>query len=182
VFSLKTGYRFKNQHLADPQVIGEALEKIRKAHGDELEKRDVVQEVREAVRTDRPHPLRQHFTEDLEEAAYLRWLDEAGDLIASLLVIDEGSNEEPRIAYYSASSQKEDVDRRVYHARDAIDNSRTLQRLVLEQAERDLLAWERRYSELADLCREIQAVRTRVHARVRHLLDDAPDFGYQPHV
>ena len=177
VFSFKSGYRFKNQHQANPQTVGEALEVIRMANGGELEKENVVA----AVRLNPRHVLRPFFTESVEEAAHLRWLDEAGDLIGALLVLEPGhEDEEPRIAYYSAPSQKGDSERRVYHPRTAVETSRKLQLLVYADAERALEAWERRYAELADLCRQVAAIRASLNARRRQLLDDAPQLGYPP--
>ncbi len=150
---------------ADPQTIGEALDKIADDNDGELKPQVIVDTAQPA-----DHPLNPHFEWDDGIAANAHRLDQARRLVRVIRVVDDSEEDpEPRRAYLSIRSPKEG--RRYVPHREIINSSR-LQLLVLEEAMRDLESWERRYAEIVDICREVRVLRERLRDRRRGLGGD----------
>lgn len=142
-------YVFKDRPLVvnnadklDAQTVGEALADIRKETG-RLEAEDVEQAAR-----DRKNPLHQHFEWDKDKAAHAYRLSQARSLITSIESVSvEDGKEVRRPAYVSVT----DKGGRSYRHIDEVMSNARLQSLILEQAKKDLEAFQRRYKQLADL-------------------------------
>lgn len=151
---------------ADPQVIGEALMAISVEGGGHLSPAAVVGAAR-----DRAHALHRHFEWRDQIAAEQYRLDQARTLIRVIRVIDDqGEDPTPGIAFLSVKANGGHN----YYTKSAVAASVQLQALVLQQAERDLHAWEKRYSEIQDICRSVRELRETVADRRRRLLGDEP--------
>lgn len=131
----------KNAAKADPQKIGEALAKITDANAGRLMPETVVNAAR-----DTKSPLHAHFEWNDKVAAHAHRLDQARNLIRMIRVEDEETNE-VKPAFMSV--QDGGV---AYRKVDEVVNSRALQLIVLQQAERDLTAFRKRYHMLNDVC------------------------------
>ena len=160
----------QNGKKADPQKIGEALEKIGGADGT-LEPEAVV----EAARPKR-HVLHQFFEWRDDVAAEAYRLDQARRIVRCIRIVAEDDGPS-RLAYVSITDRTQG--RRYVPTSALIDNTR-LQLQVLEAAERDLLAWERRYRDLTDLCDLVRVARERLRDRRRDLGGD-DDQPSAPH-
>lgn len=131
---------------ADPQKIGEELSKLAGTEG-ELTPIMVV----EAARNPR-NLLHKHFEWNDEKAAAAYRLDQARNLIRSVVVEDDDSAEGRSQAFISIS----DKGGTSYRTLSAVKNSADLQAKVLAAAERDLAAWQKRYHALADVCATVR--------------------------
>jgi hypothetical protein len=138
---------------ADPQKIGEALEKIAAEANGELTPRAVV----DAARMPR-HVLHRHFEWDDQKAAEAWRLDQARAVIRLIHVEDVDASDGHSSAFISVSAKSGTS----YRTLDAIKNSADLQAAVLAQAERDLEAWERRYHQLQDICEIVRSAQTAI--------------------
>lgn len=152
----------QNGKKADPQKIGEALEKIGGLDG-EVRPEAVV----EAARP-RRHILHPHFEWRDDVAAEAYRVDQARRLVRCVRIVEEDDGPS-RMAYVSITDRSQG--RRYVPTGKVIDNT-ILQLEVLRQAEVDLAAWERRYQELANFCNEIRIVRERLRDRRRDLGGD----------
>lgn len=146
----------RNAKRADPKKIGRALQKVQdEAPGE----KGYPQRVVDAARNPR-NALHKHFTWDDQEAAEAYRRDEARTIIRSIRIVDDEGDDKP--AFISVSSKGGQR----YHSLDAVMASAELQLAVLKSAERDLAAFEKRYTELADICRPIQKVRDKLRQRI----------------
>ena len=137
----------QNAKNADPQKIGEALEKITAAHGGYLEPLSVVDAAR-----DKKSVLHAHFEWDDALAANKFRLDQARALIRSIRV-EDSDTDDGHIQAFVSVAERGGV---AYRPIDAIRTSADLQAKVLAQAERDLDAWQKRYRSLQDVCAIVQ--------------------------
>lgn len=145
----------KNVRDADPQRVGEALEKIAAENGGDLTPGAVVA----AARAPR-HTLHRFFEWDDRAAADAHRLNQARAVIRSIRVEDAVS--EPVQAFISISD-REGVS---YRAVADVMNSADLQRRVLVAAERDLAAFEARYRSLASVCEIVRQARAALNERI----------------
>lgn len=136
---------------ADPQQVGDALEAIKRAQADRLRPADVV-----AAATPPEHVLHRHFEWDDAVAGAAFRIEQARNLIQVVRALDSEASI-PRIAWLSIGGFDSGEDR-AYVSREQVISSRRLQMRVLDQAIRDLQAWERRYAELADICSDVRRV------------------------
>ncbi len=135
----------KNASKADPQKIGEALAKITEAHAGRLVPEDVVNAAK-----DKKSPLHLHFEWNDAVAAHSYRMDQARNIIRIIRVEDSDSGE-VQPAYVSVAQGGV-----AYRKIDEVVASRELQLIVLQQAERDLRAFQKRYHMLNDICGAIQ--------------------------
>lgn len=145
----------KNAKKADPQKIGVALAKITEQQKGRLTPTAVVIAARDAR-----SPLHRHFEWDDAVAAESYRLDQARMLIRSVALVGDGSAD-PAPAFLSISDKGGTSYRTVQDVLDSAD----LQGAVLAAAERDLLAFERRYQQLKDICEIVSSVREKIAAR-----------------
>lgn len=131
----------KNSAKANPQKIGEALAKITEAHAGRLMPEAVVNAAK-----DTKSPLHPHFEWNDKVAAHSYRLDQARNLIRIIRVEDEETQEQ-KPAFVSVADGGV-----AYRKVEEVVNSRALQLIVLQQAERDLAAFRKRYHMLNDIC------------------------------
>jgi hypothetical protein len=145
----------KSAAKADPQKIGEELAVIAAGSAGRLTPHDVLAYAEAHKRS----AIAKHIEWDDAKAATAYRLDQCREIVRVIRVIER--NGPPTRAYLSIG----DAGGTAYRAAAEVATSRDLQLRVLQQAERDLAAWEKRYSELADLCEEVRMVRDRVSGR-----------------
>lgn len=150
VFREDEPIRIKGAGQANPQVIGEALEKITEEGGGALKPQAVVDAARKKT-----HPLHVHFEWNDASAAEAYRLDQARNLIRIVRVEDDSTEEGTTRAFISVG----DHEGVAYRTVDKVKRSADLQAALLRQAERDLEAWERRYKELVDICQIVKSAR-----------------------
>lgn len=156
VFREDEPLRIKAAIRADPQTIGDALDKIRMASGGELEPKAVVDTARDAR-----HPLHPHFEWNDSVAADSYRLDQARGIIRIVRVVDDDVSGGTSRAFLSVIGRNGVS----YRTAEDVKKSRDLQAAVLAQAERDLEAFERRYRELVDICQIVRGARSAVQKR-----------------
>jgi hypothetical protein len=147
---------FHNNKDADPNVIGNELERIRSGSGGRLTPPAVVEEAR-----NRRNPLHRYFEWNDKTAAEAYRLDQARTLIRIIQVEDTDSDKPPRRAFVSVND-----DGKAYRGINEVLNSQTLQLAVLVAAERELRAFEARYNELLDICELVRDARSRLRQRI----------------
>ena len=146
----------KNAKDANPQRIGEALAEIAAAVDGHLTPHATVKAAR-----DPNSPLHRHFEWDDAAAAEAYRLDQAREIIRLIRIEDDAQENDPP-AFFSISEGKAGVSYRTYGD---VLNSVTLQDAVLRAAERDLKAFEDRYTRLKDICDIVREARERITAR-----------------
>jgi hypothetical protein len=125
----------------DPQRVGEELTRIAETHGGALHAENVVE-----VARDPTHVLHAHFEWNDTKAAHLHRLSTARQIIR-IVRVETGSPPELRRAFFNVHGD----DGRSYRTLSEVLNSQSLRDRILEQAERDLTAWQHRYQEFRDL-------------------------------
>lgn len=143
----------RNKAQADPNQIGRALEQIAANHDGRLQPEHVVEDAKT-----RSHPLHPHLTWDNGEAAHKCRLQEARALIRSVVLMPV-SEDEPAHRPWISVSDKDGV---AYRDVDEVVSSVDLQRSIMQQALRDLEAFEQRYSELREICVLVRAARLKL--------------------
>ncbi len=143
-----------NAKLFDVQKVGEALAAISSAHGGQLRPEDIVEARNPA------HALHRHFEWDDAKAAHQHRLETARRLVR-VIRVERGPNEMRR-AYLNTWN---DQGHRSYRTIDDIIASQSLKDQILEQAEEDLAAWQRRYSDLVEICNLVEAARVALRRR-----------------
>lgn len=146
----------KSAAKADPQKIGEALEKISATAGGHLTPEAVV-----IAAKDRKSVLHKHFEWNDEKAAEAYRVDQARSLVRCIHI--DGQDTENGIARAFMSIREKSGTS--YRGLSDILGSADLQARILAQAERDLLAWENRYKQIEDVCALIREARKRLSAR-----------------
>jgi hypothetical protein len=146
----------KEATKADPQVLGEALEKISAKAAGHLVPSAVVDAAR-----DRKNPLHKHFEWDNATAAEAYRLDQARCLIRCIHV----QSDETESGYARAFLSIREKDGVSYRNIADVMSSADLQQRVLAQAEKDLLSFEARYQTLQDVCELVRSARERLAVR-----------------
>jgi hypothetical protein len=150
-YTFKEILTIKAADKADPQKIGEALAALAGKAG-ELTPKAVVESARN------PRSIfHRHFEWDNLIAAEAYRLDQARTLIRSVRVEEPDAEDGYAMAFVSIS----DKGGTSYRTLGAIKGDASLQAKVLEQAGRDLQAWQNRYRALEDVCavvRQAQAL------------------------
>lgn len=141
---------------ASAQKLGEALALVAEKSSGHLMPKDVVEAAR-----DKKSPLHKHFEWDNQIAADKFRLDQARSLIRSIHV--ESADTESGVARAFLSIREKDGTS--YRTIGDVLKSADLQQRVLAAAEKDLLAFENRYSSLEDICGLIRQARERLSAR-----------------
>ena len=143
----------KNAGKADPQKIGEALDKIRADHDGRLRPRDAWRAVEGKTR----HTLYKHLEWNNEKCGE-HWRDEQmRTIIRAIRVVDAEDEEKP--AFLSVNSK----DGTAYHHIDDVLSSEQLSLSVLKAASRDLEAWSARYSSLRYIIEMVKPARRALH-------------------
>lgn len=133
----------KNAAQADPEVIGESLEKISNDFDGKLTPQRVV-----ATARDPNHALHKHFEWDDKIAAEQRRRDQARDLIQCIHVRSDDTDSGVAPYFLSVRDETGISYRTVKEVIKSVD----LQRLVLDAALRELQSWQARYKQFEDIC------------------------------
>ena len=144
-----------NKDRADPQKIGEAIERHAENNGGQIRPRTLLDEAR-APR----HALHPHIEWKDAVAAEKYRLDQVRELIRIVKVIDSDTDDEtPRRAFLNLADKD---DGHSYRTIKDVLNSADLQLRVLQAAERDLESFEERYRDLLEICELVRAAREAV--------------------
>lgn len=154
----------KNFKDADPQKIGEELTRI----GAKAEGRLIPDDVVAAAQASR-NPLHKHFEWSDKVCGQLHRIEQARELIRCIRVItDDADDKPPQRAWLNVR----DNDGHSYRSLDEVMTSHSLQLAVLQQAERDLKAWEARYSEIVEICDLVRVARERLAEKIGRIKGD----------
>ncbi len=151
----------KNAARADPQKIGEALEKIAAANGGEIPPRATMQAARQ-----RSSPLHQHFEWNNEIAGEAYRLDQARSLIRSIAIVSEDRPDITPRAFVSITEPRRGTS---YRVMGDVLQSVDLQLILLRQAERDCEAMVRRLKGFQDLCEDVRELQEKFRKRASAL-------------
>jgi transposase len=162
VFRNELPLTIKNARKADAQKIGEALHKITNAAG-----KRTPHAVVEAARAEK-HVLHRHFEWKDAIAAEAYRLDQARALIRCIDVVT--NDDEPPMRAFISITEKNGT---AYHTNNEVLGNLELQVIVLRQAERDFLAYEKRLREFQDLCDAVRKAREKIAAKRAKLEDEA---------
>lgn len=148
--------RIKSAGKANPQVIGETLDKIRAEKAGELHPEAVVNHAK-----DKKSPLHPHFEWNDAVAAHAHRLDQARNLIRIIRVEDVSSEEGSTRAFHSISGEKGLAYRHV----EDIRSSAEFQLALLNSASRELEAFKKRYRSIVDICEMVDRAQKAIDAR-----------------
>jgi hypothetical protein len=154
----ETPVRIKNAKDVDANVIGHALNRIAEENGGRLTPRAGVDAARK-----RTNPIHRHLEWDDRVAAEGYRRDQISELIRIIVRDDPDDDDVPARRYFHSIH---DADGTAYRTVDEILKSRDLQLALLQQAEKDLQSWERRYAELADICDLVRSARTKLRKKI----------------
>ena len=149
---------FKNADKANPQVIGEIIEKIGQANDGETKPQAVVDKARV-----RNNPLHKHFEWDDAIAGAKYRLNEARMIIRCIMVVDKRTESGTARAFMSIK----DTDRGgvSYRHIEEVMGSAELTLAVMIKADKELEAFMARYRQLQDICDIIQDARDKIKVR-----------------
>jgi hypothetical protein len=155
---------FRNKEKANPQRIGEAIEKARKA----VRPGEDVRAYLEQKARDKRHAMHPLLEWDDAVCGVKYRMEQINDLIRIIAVEDDAGEQTPAFISVVASPAP-----RAFYTPQEIMTSRDLQYAALRDAERDLLAFERRYRWMTDICSEVAEIRRKI--RERRGVDADPD-------
>ena len=135
----------------DPQIIGETISN--------LEGRDKADALWRAAKS-RRHYLHGCYEWDVQLAAEAHWRGTSLQIIRSIYAMDEASGE-PAPAFVSIAA---DGEGRGWYQPQELHGSLSLQLALMKAAQRDLVAFQRRYRMLADVCPLIAEAQERIDA------------------
>lgn len=154
-------------HKADPQKIGEALMEIDQNFS-KIKPAAVVDAARSV-----DNPLHPHFEWDDSIAAESHRIQQARNLVRCITILPSKSKGRSitgeRPAFLSITT---DDGERGYRPLKVILNNRELRRQVLANAHRDLLAWEKRYNMLVDVCNIVRSARDKLSEKMTSGMED----------
>ena len=130
-----------NLDKADPQIIGEELQKIADSNEGHLHPESVV-----TAAKNRKHPLHSHFEWNDVKAANAYRLSQARHLIRAIAIEDDVEDDD-KPAFINVS----DKGGRSYRSLSEVQSSSHLSKLVLDAAKRDLRSFKNRYHRISDL-------------------------------
>lgn len=144
---------------ADPQAIGLALHAIAVENNGRLTWREALPAAR-----NRRSPLHRHIEWNDKIAAEKHRREQINELIR-LVIRDDPDDEQikPQRAFLSIR----DVDGTSYRTVDEVLRSADLQLKVLQQARRDLLAWQSRYSDLQEVCELVRVAEEQLQKKIK---------------
>lgn len=157
IFRDEEPLRIKAAGKADPQVIGEALERISRATDGRLTPAAVVDAAR-----DQQNPLHVHFEWDDSKAAETYRLDQAQNLTRIIRVSDDKTEDGTTRAWRSIKDEGGTAYRHITEIRSSLD----LQMALYKQLDRDLEAIQRRAREIADVCDLVTQARMKLAERL----------------
>jgi hypothetical protein len=125
------------------QVAGEELERIRVKYNGRLISANIINEAKETS-----SPLHKIFEWDNAKAAHMWRLNQAGDIIRNIVVVNVGEDGEKKtIRAFVNVTQDED---RHYTSISHAMSDDVLRKQVIAQAWDELTSWKERYKELVE--------------------------------
>jgi hypothetical protein len=156
VFAEDEPLRIKAAGKANPQVIGEALDVVRKEAGGTLEPKRVVNAARNLS-----NPLHQHFEWDDTVAAESYRIDQARTIIRIVRIVDESVKEGTTRAFVSINTEKGTS----YRSMGDVKSSRDFQLSLLAAAEKDVKAFQTRYAQFKEICAHVREAEAEIARR-----------------
>lgn len=143
-----------NAKDADPQKIGEALDKVNRDNNGLLKPRAVWKAAEGKPR----HVLHPHFEWDDMEASG-RWRDHQARMLINTIRVMDAKDGDKGPAYFNV--MQSDVGR-AYRSYGEVMSNTDLRREVVKAAKRDLDSWRVRYKELKEICELVEPARKRL--------------------
>jgi hypothetical protein len=146
----------------DPQRVGAIIHEIKgKAPP------DLPTALWQAARSPR-HYLHKCYEWNVQRAAEAHWRDTSQRIMGSIYAVDEETDEsQPAFISIVADSG------RAYFEPPDIANNLSLQLAVMKAAQRDLMAFQKRYRMLADVCDLIEQAQAKIDAKIAASLPSA---------
>jgi hypothetical protein len=152
----------KSAKKADPQEIGAALEKIKAETKDRFNSKAIVAAARSPS-----HVLHKHFEWDNAVAGERYRQEQARELVRVIDIVNDGDDGRKVPAFISVTEKSGTSYKTAAEVFDSVD----LQVIVLRQAERDMLAYEKRLQQFADICIAVRTARGLIADRAAKLGD-----------
>jgi len=167
-FSFSSGgaFGFRNAAKANAEVLGRELLRLSKITA-ELKPKHVLDAAK-----DPKNPLHRHITWDDQVAADRYRRDEARSIIRCVDIRDDQLDVPAHRMFFSIADKG-----RAYRRLDEILDSRHLQTLLLEQAEKDLRNAEERVRELKDVCNMVRRARKRLSEHIKRTREE-PKYAH----
>jgi hypothetical protein len=160
-YAFKEESIFKGKSAADPQKVGEIIASLQRSRTREEEIRTAMWK---AAQGNPSHPLYPCYEWNVQTAAEAHWDSQSRSIMNAVRIVDDTKPERDFVkAFHSISVPG--IGRRVYTTKEVV-RSADLQINLLRQAERELLAFERRYEDLIDICDLIRRARSKVSERL----------------
>lgn len=142
----------KNPAQFDNDAVHAAIEKHRDNNGGNIDIDKLIDE----AKVNQRHPIHQHIDWDMESAARKYWRQQVRQVIRLVsTVIPEFDR--PVKAYHSFSAAPGEA--RSYNPVEVIVGNDDLLGRMLEQADKDLQSWEKRYQVLENFVEHVRRVR-----------------------
>jgi hypothetical protein len=138
------------------QAAGEELERIRKARNGSMIDADVLKEARKAA-----SPLHVAFEWDDKKAAHQHRLTQAGELIRSIVIVDDLKPDAAPVRAFVNIGINED--RGYTHVTTAMADT-VMRAQVISRAWKELEEWRKRYEGLVEFSHVFEVVDTAKHA------------------
>ena len=135
----------KSVRKADPQRVGERLDKLATAGAGQLKPGAVVADARSKA-----SPLHPFFEWDDAKAAHAHRLNQARILIRSITIVPDSDNEQPQPAFVNLNDPAKGG--HSYRRVAEVAGSPPMELILMRAALRDLEAWLRRYQRIATMC------------------------------
>jgi hypothetical protein len=143
VFAEDRVIAIKNADKANPQKLGEAIEKIGKRNNGKIDPEMLWREAQGNPK----HPAYIHYEWDVQKAAESHWTDTSRRIIRAIVPLD-AEGEEMAIPAFISANTGGGVGYRHYTE---VMESDQLRKTILDAAERELLAFQQRYRRFKEL-------------------------------
>lgn len=153
---------FKEKDRAEPQRIGEAIEKARASTPPGSDVRELLERQARSKR----HAFHRHLEWDDQICGVRYRMEQINDLIRLVAIEDEHGEQQPAFISIVATGTP-----RAFYTPSDVATSESLQIAALNAAERDLAAFERRHRWLEDICQGVAELRRKVAERRKRSME-----------
>lgn len=147
----------KDFDAANPQILGEELERIKGAYGS-IKTEAIWQE----AKGNPSNPFYRHVDWDIEACAKRDQLNQIRSIVRILAIKD--AREKPLQAFVSLSREEDGTS---YHPIGDIIESADMVDRMLKNAERDMLSFEAKYKRFVEFVEDARALRRKIEAKRR---------------
>jgi hypothetical protein len=155
----------KNARQADPERLGKAVAKLKRQHGDHLDKPALRAGVQQA-RGDPKNPFHPHLEWDDKIAGEAFRVEQLGEIVRLVYIVDDATNQPPQRAFISIREPQHGIS---YKTPIEVKTNVDFQQLLLDAAWRDLDAFCKRYDSLTEICEQLQIAKGLVEMRIQQL-------------